>query len=155
MIPAFLISEPLEQERLLLAEKLTKLDSENLDQFWPLKTWEETLVNSQTRLFLLHSKDDYRFFSCCLYASSFEDKQVHLLKMATTKGVRRYGFAKKLLSYSREVFRNEGFSNCFLEVSTKNTSAINLYNLMGFKVLHEKKRFYSNGENAYSMQLYF
>ena len=47
----------------------------------------------------------------------------------------------------------EDISRIVLEVRESNKNAIELYTTIGFKVTHEREKFYSNGETALVMEI--
>jgi len=64
------------------------------------------------------------------------------------------GYGKKLLEYITESFKDK-VSSILLDVRKSNLRAIRLYKSLGFKILSERPKYYSDGENAYQMILEF
>lgn len=62
---------------------------------------------------------------------------------------RRRGIGEKLLKYLLNMYKE--LDNITLEVSEKNTCAINLYEKLNFKKVSIREKYYSNGENAIFM----
>lgn len=76
---------------------------------------------------------------------------INLLDIATEEGYKRKGCAKQLLKYLISM-KNE--SQTFsLEVKSKNLPAISLYEGLGFKTLHTRKKYYKDGDDAFCMFL--
>ena len=77
----------------------------------------------------------------------------HLLKIVITTDFRGRGAGKTLLSSSIEELKSLDFNDFYLEVECQNTSAIRLYERLGFERVHLKKRFYRDGSDAFAMHL--
>ncbi|MDE0637974.1 MAG: ribosomal protein S18-alanine N-acetyltransferase [Candidatus Poribacteria bacterium] len=76
----------------------------------------------------------------------------HIMNIAVTSEYRRRGVAKYLLASALEVVRKNAGEEVFLEVSVNNTAAQELYKQFGFEVYGIRKRYYSNGEDAYVLR---
>ncbi len=66
---------------------------------------------------------------------------------------RRRGIAGMLIKKITDSARALGLSSLTLEVRKSNIAALNLYTKYGFKVVGERKRYYSNREDALLMTL--
>ena len=64
------------------------------------------------------------------------------------------GYGKKLLEYIIDDLKDK-VSSILLDVRKSNLRAIRLYKSLGFKILSERPKYYSDGENAYQMILEF
>ena len=63
------------------------------------------------------------------------------------------GIATSLLNHLVETSLSNNMKEIWLEVSTKNTPAINLYKKFGFEVMGIRKNYYQKlGEDAYNMK---
>lgn len=129
-------------------KKIFLLDQEEFPFPWNINQWESSLEDKDTVIVVCIMENSivgFILFSC------FEiDKRLELLKIVTAKKFQGMGIAQQMYSFAISQFDN--FDRCLLEVSTKNEQAIRFYNACGYEILHEKKQFYSNGDNAYSMQ---
>lgn len=67
-----------------------------------------------------------------------------IYRIATKEGYRRRGIAYRLLDYAVKCEKGRGLECLFLEVRSKNIPARNLYHSYGFKVVGERKNYYSN-----------
>ncbi|RKU18372.1 ribosomal-protein-alanine N-acetyltransferase [Candidatus Poribacteria bacterium] len=76
----------------------------------------------------------------------------HIMNIAVAAEYRRCGVAKYLLASALEVVRKNAGEEVFLEVSVNNTAAQELYKQFGFEVDGIRKRYYSNGEDAYVLR---
>ncbi|MDE0089507.1 MAG: ribosomal protein S18-alanine N-acetyltransferase [Candidatus Poribacteria bacterium] len=76
----------------------------------------------------------------------------HILNIAVASEYRRRGVAKYLLASALEIVRKNAGKEIFLEVSVNNIAAQGLYRQFGFEVYGIRKRYYSNGEDAYVLR---
>ncbi|MFI5322326.1 MAG: ribosomal protein S18-alanine N-acetyltransferase [Thermodesulfobacteriota bacterium] len=78
--------------------------------------------------------------------------EVHILNIAVHPNFRNMGIGERLLrdciSHSADI----GLRYAILEVRISNTRAISLYEKLGFKTIHTRRKYYSDtGEDAYVM----
>ncbi|MYB65263.1 ribosomal-protein-alanine N-acetyltransferase, partial [Candidatus Poribacteria bacterium] len=73
----------------------------------------------------------------------------HILNIAIDTGYRRRGIGKYLLEFALEIIKKNDVEEVYLEVSVKNTAALELYKKYQFQVFGVRKRYYSNGDDAY------
>jgi ribosomal-protein-alanine N-acetyltransferase len=64
------------------------------------------------------------------------------------------GFAKQMLRQVVTSAVRDGCQKVILDVRKTNVSAIQLYQSLGFSITQVRKKFYSNGEDAYGMTLF-
>lgn len=80
--------------------------------------------------------------------------EIHILSIAVTPRQRRKGYAKKILEAAIERGRSMGGKRVVLEVRAGNVAARNFYGKFGFKIIGERKRYYSETrEDAVVMEL--
>lgn len=135
-------------------EAIRKIDQDFLNYYWNDYQWDDYLKTypNETIFGLSYlANGEIGTFALFLYLEA--ENSLHLLKVVSRSEQRRRGNAKRLLRNSISWMNTKGISKMFLEVATHNVPAINLYKGLGFKVLVEKKRFYSDGSNAFSMLL--
>lgn len=70
-----------------------------------------------------------------------------IYRIATHPSYRRRGIGYRLLSYSTKTERGRGLENLFLEVRSRNLSAISLYTSFGFERIGTRKNYYKNPED--------
>ena len=129
-----------------------KIDQAEMDHSWSNDSWSQMRDSNQLyELYSLSSDDEICGF--ILFQCFAKDSTCHLLKIALSSKARGYGFAKYALAQIFKSYKDRLIENVYLEVAVNNTSAIKLYNTLGFQLLVEKKKFYSDGSNAYAMQL--
>ena len=66
----------------------------------------------------------------------------------TKEEYRRKGYSRKLFNYIFDKYKDKRF---MLEVRTKNSIAISLYESLGFKVIHTRLKYYKD-DDAYIME---
>lgn len=81
--------------------------------------------------------------------------EAHVMTIATHPDYRRRGLGRRLLAAMIDHARNAGATEITLEVRAGNHTAQAMYVAMGFVVVGERKRYYSdNGEDAILMTLF-
>ena len=81
----------------------------------------------------------------------FGPNEVHILNMAIDIQFQNNGYGKQLLNHILKEASINSF--IFLEVKRGNFSAIRLYSNLGFKKIHIRKKYYSDGSDAIVMRL--
>ena len=78
--------------------------------------------------------------------------EVHILNVAVHPDFRNMGLGERLLRECISHSAGNGMKYAILEVRVSNTKARNLYEKMGFRVIHTRRKYYSDtGEDAYVM----
>lgn len=126
---------------------LIALDQSIMHYPWPEKTWRSELGNAHTYAAL------YPQIGFILFDNNPLENTLHLLKIALLENQRGQGRAQLIFQEFLELISQERGSvpAVFLEVESKNSRAIAFYHKLGFKNLHLKKKFYSDGLDALSM----
>lgn len=81
----------------------------------------------------------------------FLGDQCQITTIATDQKFQGQGYASQLMEYTIEKSEELHYQNVNLEVRVSNSKAIGLYEKFGFKNVALRKRYYSNGEDAYLM----
>ena len=81
----------------------------------------------------------------------FLGDQCQITKIETDRHFQGQGCASQLMEYALEKSEELHYQNVNLEVRVSNVKAIALYQKFGFKNVAVRKRYYSNGEDAYLM----
>ena len=74
--------------------------------------------------------------------------EAEILTIGVVPGMRRKGIARALLDESMMRARALGVRALFLEVGVRNHPARALYEVMGFREVGRRRRYYANGEDA-------
>lgn len=69
-----------------------------------------------------------------------------LLRLGTSPKHRRQGLAGRTLSALLDKMRDSGAARCFLEVRSRNTPAVTLYEKHGFRRVGLRKRYYGDDD---------
>lgn len=80
-------------------------------------------------------------------------KKGHIVSVAVLPQYRRKGVGQALVTMAMENMRFYKAKQCFLEVRTSNTPAINIYKKLGFQVSRTIRGYYADGEDAYVMTI--
>ena len=82
--------------------------------------------------------------------------EMHITNIAVREDYRGRGIGKEMISSLIEKAKTNKLNTSLLEVRVSNISAIRLYKKMGYEIIHQIKRFYTdNDEDAYLMKLDF
>lgn len=76
------------------------------------------------------------------------DSECEILRIGIRKRFRKQGYAQSLIEYLFDFCLEQKKDKIFLEVSSLNNVAINLYRKMGFKLINVRKNYYSEGNDA-------
>lgn len=86
------------------------------------------------------------------YIASKVLDESEIFTIAVDKDYKNMGIATALLNHLIEICKDRDINQIWLEVSTKNQAAINLYKKFGFKIMGIRKNYYQKiGEDAYNM----
>ena len=134
-----------------LIPEIYELDLAQIKQCWIQRQWEDIRLSWENYRVLVTMDREIISSFALWHIADFHC--AHLLKIATNPSYVRTGIAERLLNKSIQRFRQGGYQDCYLEVSVDNVQAIALYEKLSFKIIHTKKAFYTDGTNAYAMQL--
>lgn len=77
---------------------------------------------------------------------------VHIVNVALNDSFRNRGWGKILVQYCLDEVYRRGFSRAQLEVNVANTTAINLYQRLGFRLIKQLPNYYQSGADAFRME---
>lgn len=86
---------------------------------------------------------------------SFDGDIAEMLNFSVDKDYQKRGIGSRLLSYMLDLFASKGAKSSILEVRDSNIRAISLYNKFGYTLIHKRKGYYSNGEDALVLEKRF
>ena len=133
-----------------ILEQLSNLDLELSDQPWSQSMWSNEL-STGLALFLFVLGEETRWF-CSLKLEPFGES-VDLLKILIGNEFRRQGLGGELFESGVRFLKPFGLKKVLLDVSVHNNGALCFYKLLNFSILVERKAYYSNGDNAFLMEL--
>lgn len=142
---------------------ITKFEYEHLDAVcniehssfshpWSRQSFEDELKKSNSHMFVCIENDEVIGYAVMTTILDEGD----LLDIAVSEKHRRKGVAKALFEKLLEVAKEKQLSFITLEVRASNSSAIALYEYMGFEHVAVRKNYYSKPtEDAVLMTKYF
>lgn len=119
---------------------------------WTVEQFREELEKPYSQFLLMTDDDTDEVIVGYLVAWKLFD-EIQLLNIAVDLPFRGLGFAKKMLHRLVSQAHTDGLKRVILDVRKSNAAAISLYQVTGFSIAHIRKGFYSNGEDAYQMEL--
>ncbi len=78
--------------------------------------------------------------------------EAELIDIAVRRELRGKGLGEKLLCYALEQAKSNAASSMYLEVRKSNEAAKMLYQKYGFEIIGERRKYYSDGEDAVLMR---
>lgn len=131
------------------ADRVYQIENESFFEPWTKKRLiKEFEDNSFLKHFVYEKDGEIIGF----YIISNIADLVEIFTIAVDKGHREEGIGSKLLDHIINYAKENGASEIWLEVATKNIAAINLYQKYGFKIQTIRKNYYQKtGEDAYNM----
>lgn len=79
--------------------------------------------------------------------------EADIINIAVREDARGQGVARRLLNEALRLLKDRNVREVYLEVRVSNTAAQRLYRSFGFKVEGIRRKYYTNGEDAYNMHL--
>lgn len=115
---------------------------------WSPRLFQAELKNPCSSVDLLFLEGQLAGFLCTWFVAG----ELEIQDIGTSPGFRRRGIAGKLLSLVLERCRKQGLEKTFLDVRIGNSGAIGFYERFGFRIICERRHYYSNGEDALVME---
>lgn len=109
------------------------------NESWNLNQFESSLSSPSSLFFIAKEKEEVVGF--LIAQDNFDD--INLLLIATKESYKRNGIGKSLLSSLEKLGKKIWF-----EVRESNSAAQNFYISCGYAQKYERKKYYSNGEDA-------
>ncbi len=138
---------------------IRKLKEEEIPLLYEIeiKTFKKSAWSQESFKYEYHNKHSYQFVveyknNIIGYAIIwiFEDES-HLVNFAIKKEFRKKGFGEKLLKFVIDFSIKKGVNYIYLEVREKNIPAVSLYKKFNFIIVHKRKKYYNNNEDALIM----
>ena len=126
-------------------------------QYFPYSPWsvaqfkEEFAGIPSTRFFELAISDNQIVGYAGVIAPG-QGAVADILTVTVIDGFRRQGIAKRFIQDIEGYCQTKGSSAIMLEVATDNSSAISLYNNLGFTQVSIRSNYYGSGKDALVMQ---
>ena len=119
---------------------LYELDLENTNSAWSLKLWQKSTNFDETII----SYDDSELVGFITYRVVMSEVEIY--KLVTTKHRRREGYGRALLQFFCENMQAAKVEKAFIEVETKNQSAILFYKNQKFEEVDIRKGYYKDDD---------
>jgi ribosomal-protein-alanine N-acetyltransferase len=134
-------------------DAIDEIERHSFPQPWPRSTFEAELTREVARLDVARTAAILGFCNYWIVADrQARGGEVHLLAIATHPDHRRAGIGAALLAHALAQGRAQDASLATLEVRRGNAPAIALYERVGFRTVHVRRRYYQdNGEDALVM----
>lgn len=125
-----------------ICEEISRIEEECFDPAW---NYEEIMFELDNPLCIgVWEQSDGKLAGYALARVIADEGE--LLRIAVTERFRRQGFAKKLMKRVLSDMKNRGAVVCFLEVRSKNSAAIALYESFGFQKISLRKHYYKDDD---------
>ena len=128
-----------------------------IEQKVHVSSWTESQFQSELAkpysnfLVLTDDETDTSIAGYIIFWMMYDECQI--LNLAVDLAYRGLGLAKMMMRKAMVLAIKKGIRKMTLEVRKSNLAAIQLYQELHFAIIHVRKNFYSNGEDAYSMML--
>jgi [ribosomal protein S18]-alanine N-acetyltransferase len=132
--------------------KIFQIETQVHPSPWTEVHFQEELTKPYSH-FLVFTDDetDLLISGYLIFWTLFDEAQI--LNLAVAIDYRGLGLAKSLVRKAITLAQNKNLKKITLEVRKSNSPAIHLYQNMGFSIVHIRKNFYQNGEDAYQMAI--
>lgn len=126
--------------------RMNELGSLLEENFSKVYSISEMLEDNISKVFVYEKDDQVVGF---ILATDLQET-CDILSVVVDPNYRRMKVASNLIDYLISDL-DENLKLITLEVSTKNTPALKLYDQFGFEVVNVRKKYYQNGDDAYLM----
>ncbi|MEW6040861.1 MAG: ribosomal protein S18-alanine N-acetyltransferase [Elusimicrobiota bacterium] len=125
------------------------IEKESFIQPWSEQSFKKELSIKFSRFFVAENSDGEIAGFAGLWFYSGEG---HIVNMAVKEEYRKSGIGKAFIEFLLSFARKNNLNSIFLEVASKNTAAIHLYESYGFKRYATRHNYYPQ-DNAILMSL--
>jgi ribosomal-protein-alanine N-acetyltransferase len=129
-------------------EDVLNVENESYDDPWNYEHFLYEIHNLHSKSFVMLT-DDLIVIGYVITHHIID--QIFILNLAVAKTFRKNGFATMLLHHLFNYAINTNVKKIDLEVRKSNCNALSLYRKEHFKIIGERKNFYSDGETAILM----
>ena len=131
------------------ADSVYRIENQAFFEPWSKKS---LLKELESNSFLSHYVYEYEGRIVGFYIASHVLDEVEIFTIAVDSAYRNMGIGKAMLDHLIDISKKRNDKEIYLEVSTKNFAAINLYRKFDFKIIGIRKNYYQKlGEDAYNM----
>lgn len=122
------------------AEEITKLEKDIFPDAWS----ENAILREIENKRIIVIKEKQKIIGYCIFMLGGD--QGEILRIAVKEDAREKGVGKKLLEKAFKKMKDEGITEVFLEVRSRNSAAISLYEKMGFEKIDVRKKYYGDDD---------
>ena len=120
---------------------------------WTEEAFKAELAKPYSQSLVMSDEEtDTRIGGYIVFWLMFDECQI--LNVAVNPEFRRHGLARSMIRKVVDIAIKNQIRRVVLNVRKSNMPAIQLYQSLNFTVVHVRKSFYSNGEDAYEMVLH-
>ena len=131
------------------ADSVYRIENQAFFEPWSKKS---LLKELESNSFLSHYVYEYEGRVVGFYIASHVLDEVEIFTIAVDSAYQKMGIGKAMLAHLIDISKKRNDKEIWLEVSTKNIAAINLYRKFDFKIMGIRKNYYQKlGEDAYNM----
>lgn len=131
-------------------DQVASIEKQCIRPPWSREAFRAELDKPSSRFWVVTDNEtDSKVMAYIVFAMPAE--QAHIQTFAVKPELKRQGIGKYLLRQVISFVMRKRGESIVLEVRKGNTAAVQLYQSMGFIVLHTMPKFYPDGEDAYSM----
>lgn len=129
-------------------DKVVELETTELNTTLGSDMLKSYIDNSMLYAYVYElNKEIIGYISC-----NFDGEVLEILNFCVSSIFQKKGIGTELLAFVLNHFYALGATSSILEVRESNVAAITLYEKFGYKVIHIRKGYYSNNEDALIMQ---
>ncbi len=124
--------------------KIVELENSTLNTSLGFDMLKSSLENEMAYFFVLEENEKILGY----ISTMFDGEIVEILNFCVDKSYQHKGLGSKILAYIDNYFYSLKAKSMILEVRNNNIGAIKIYEKFGFKQIHIRKNYYSNGDDA-------
>ena len=133
--------------------ELFRIEQECHRSPWGSEHFKTELEKPYSHLLVLTDDEtDSKVAGYVVFWIMFDESQI--LNVVVDTPFRRTGLARNMIRQVARISHQKGVKRVVLEVRKSNMPAIQLYQNCSFSITHVRKKFYSDGEDAYHMTLF-
>ena len=133
-------------------KQIMEIEVQSYPEPWKKTHFLDEMQKSYARILVL-TDDDTDMIVIGYIVYWVQSSGISLLNVTVDPKWRGFAFGMKLMQAMIKEAVHEDIPRIILEVRESNAHAISLYQQIGFKETHQRKKFYSNGENAIVMEI--
>jgi ribosomal-protein-alanine N-acetyltransferase len=131
-------------------EQVAEIEKRSIQPPWTRAAFAAEINKPTGRFWVLTDDEtDSRVVAYAVF--NFPADQAHLVTFAVHPDFRRQGLGVYLIRRLIAYVMRKGGTSVVLEVRKGNAAAVQLYQSLGFVVIHTVPKFYPDGEDAFSM----